>query len=48
MAKKKEFPPKTSAPFCVDEYAIPIDIDLSKIEFLFVDDPAFFIVCASD
>ena len=48
--KKKEWPPRDddTKPFLVGDFEVPIDVDLTRIEFLSVDDPAFFCIYASD
>ena len=48
--KKKEWPPQDgdTKPFLVGDFDVPIDVDLTRIEFLSVDDPAFFCIYASD
>ena len=48
--KKKAWPPQDgdTKPFLVGDFAVPIDVDLTQIEFLTVDDPAFFCIYSSD
>jgi hypothetical protein len=48
---KKSFPPPDAAtkPFLVGDYVdIPIDVDLTRMEFASADDPGFFFVYAAD
>jgi hypothetical protein len=47
---KKSWPPPDAAkePFLVGDFLIPIDVDLTRIEFATEDDPAFFCIYASD
>ena len=48
--KKKEWPPRDGdkKPFPVSDFDVPIDVDLTQIEFLSVDDPTFFCIYAPD
>ena len=48
--EKKAWPPQDgdTKPFVVDDFNVPIDVDLTQIEFLSLDDPAFFFIYASD
>jgi hypothetical protein len=50
IGKKSWPPPPDSAkkPFLVEDFLIPIDVDLTRIEFASEDDPAFFCIYASD
>lgn len=48
--QKKTWPPRNgdTKPFLVGDFDVPIDVDLTHIKFLSVDDPAFFCTYASD
>ena len=48
--EKKAWPPQDcdTKPFLVDDFAVPIDVDLTQLEFLTVDDPAFFCIYSSE